>query len=71
MLDLMCNSCDLLLPDEGNKYGLFRLNRKHVFKRELLDSWVWGIFGNEGTFLDSFFYLVITSFKYNGGSALA
>ena len=52
--DYVCPHCNRYIPYDGVPEALFRISRKHVFARGLLDSWPSDICGTGGTFRDAF-----------------
>ena len=53
VMDFVCNQCGLFIPYDGYSDGVFSVNKKHLFRRELLDMWLWDICGSGGTFRDA------------------
>ena len=52
--DFNCRYCGKLIPYDGLEDGVFCVNGKQVFTREVLDKWVWDICGSGGTFRDAY-----------------
>jgi len=52
--DLICPSCQGLVPFEGVDSAMFVLNRYTVFSRELLDFWVYQVCGIGLTFREAY-----------------
>ncbi len=53
--DLICEACQQVLQYDGKKHVLDIMNRKSLFTRELLDSWIWDSCGRGETFRDCLF----------------
>ena len=53
--DTVCDLCGNLLPFDEATISLFALNKKHLFTREFLESWVWDICRTRGTLRDVFY----------------
>lgn len=51
---ISCTECGMEIPYDGLCDSLLRLNKGHLFTRELIDSWVWELCGTGGKFRDSF-----------------
>ena len=54
--EFSCSKCGLRIFYDGLCYAIFRLNKIHLFSRELLDMWPWNICGIGGTFLGAYSY---------------
>ena len=52
--DIIGGHCCSIIPYERREGGIFFLNKKHMFTRELLGNWLLYICGNGGTFRDAF-----------------
>lgn len=52
--EFTCSNCGLRVFYDGLCHGVFRLNKTHLFSRELLDMWLWDICGTGGTFRDAY-----------------
>ncbi len=50
--DFTCTHCKRTIPYDGLSDGIFCLNKKHVFTRELLDMWLWDLCVTGSTFRD-------------------
>ena len=53
--DFTCSNCCLRIIYDALCHGVFRLNKHHLFSRELLDMWLWDICGTGGSFRDAYF----------------
>lgn len=54
-IDYACGYCGNLIPYDGLRHGLFRINKKNLCTQELLDMWVWDVCGSGGTFRDAYY----------------
>ncbi len=53
-MDFFGRDCRQWITYDGYSDSLFCLNKTHLFKRELLDPWLWDLCGTGSTFRDVF-----------------